>query len=280
MRNLLIAFTAACVMLLTVFYAGVGGREEFPSGASGDVGVKEHTGRSIPLDAVFYDEQGHELALGQLFGKPVVLSLIYYTCSGICPLLLSAIADVTSKLQFAPGKDYALITISFDPEDTPGSARELKKNYMKPVGGAFPAEAWSFLTGTRENIAKILDAVGFTVKKDDIQGFSHPAALVVLSADGKIIRYVYTEGDGYFASRSSVAFQPFDLSLAIGDAAKGKTGLSVSRALAYCFSRPSKGQEAFFNILKISGVIIVFLVLSFFVYLVASGRKQRIRKGP
>lgn len=275
MRHLLITFAAACFMLLTVFHSDAHGHEESSSGASGDIGVIERTGRDIPLDAVFYDEQGNPTTLKQLFSKPVVLSLVYYSCDRLCPMLLSAVADVTSKLQLVPGKDYILITISFDPEDTPGSAREAKKNYIRLIGGLFPPEAWSFLSGTRENISKVLDAVGFTVRKDDIHGFSHPAALVVLSADGKIIRYVYTEGDNFWTSRKRVEFQPFDLSLAIDDAARGKTGLSIRRVLAYCFPHQPRGQEAFFYIMKISGGIIFLLILSFFVCLAVSGRKTR-----
>ncbi|MBF0557673.1 MAG: SCO family protein [Nitrospirae bacterium] len=265
-------------MLLVAFHSEATGHEDLSPGASRDIGVIERTGQRIALDAEFYDEQGNLRTLKQLLNKPVVLSLVYYGCDRFCPLLLSAVADVTSKLQFVPGKEYELITISFDPEDNPGRAREAKKNYIRLVGGTFPPEAWSFMSGTSENISKVLDSVGFAVIKDELHGFSHPAALVVLSADGKIIRYVYTEGDNFFSSRKRVEFQPFDLSLAIGDAAKGRTGLSISRVLAYCFPHQPKGQAAFFNILKIAGGIIVFLILSFFIYLTLSGRMRKARE--
>jgi len=278
MRHLLLTLVAVCFSLLLLFLPEAQGHDELPSGssgASGDIGVKERTGQRIPLDVVFYDEQGDMTTLKQLVNRPVVLSLVYYSCDRECPLLLSAVADVTGELKLAPGKDYSLITISFDPDDTPKAASEAKKNYIKLVGGAFPADAWRFLSGTNENIKRVLDAVGFTVKRDEIHGFSHPVALVVLSHEGKIVRYVYTTEDNFFSSRKRVAFQPFDLTLAIEDAAKDKTGFSIKRALAYCFPHQPKGQEAFFKIMKISGGIIVFLIVSFFVYLTVSGRKAR-----
>lgn len=278
MRHLLLLLEV-CFALLMLLVPGAQGHEELPSGASGGPEVSEHTGRSIPLDAVFYDEQGNTTTLRQLFKRPVVLSLVYYGCDRVCPLLLSAVAEVTRELQLTPGKDYTLITISFDPDDTPKTAREAKKNYIKLAGGAFPADAWIFLTGTTENIKKVLDAVGFAVKRDDVHGFSHPVALVVLSPQGKIVRYVYTAEDNFFSSRKRVAFQSFDLSLAIEDAVTGKTGFSIKRALAYCFPHQPKGQTAFFNIIKISGGIIIFMIVSFFVYLVLSGRKVRNRQG-
>src|SRR5208283_1551979 len=281
MKLLLLMLIAACFSMPVFLLPEAQGHEELPSGssgASGDLGVHERIGQNIPLDAVFYDEQGNTTTLGQLFNRPVVLSLVYYSCDRECPLLLSAVAEVTGELKLAPGKDYSLITISFDPDDTPKTAREAKRNYIKLAGGAFPADAWIFLTGTNENIKRVLDAVGFTVKRDEIHGFSHPVALVVISSKGKIIRYVYTTEDNFFSSRGRVAFQPFDLTLAIEDAVKGKTGFSIKRALSFCFPHQPKGQEAFFNIMKISGGIILFLIVSFFVYLMVSGRKTQNRQ--
>jgi protein SCO1/2 len=275
MHRLFITVVMICLTLPMLFHQEARGHEGPSSGPSADIGINERTGQNIPLDAVFYDEQGNTTSLKQLFNRPVVLSLVYLRCDRICPQLLGALAATTSELQYVAGKDYSLITISFDPEDTPKTAREAKKNYIKFLGSAFPEDAWRFLTGSNENIKKILDAVGFSIKKDEIHGFSHPSALVVLSPGGKIVRYVYTAANDNLALPNRIEFQPFDLSLAIGDAAKGKTGFSIERAVAYCFPHEPKGRAAFFRVLKISGGIIIFLILSFFVYLTVSGRKVR-----
>ncbi len=275
MRHLLLILVAVCFFSPLLLLPEAQGHEELPSGrsgSSGDIGVNERIGQSIPLDAVFYDEQGNMTTLKELVNRPVVLSLVYYSCDRICPQLLGATAAITGALKYVPGKDYSLITISFDPEDTPKTARDAKRNYINFLGPSFPEGAWRFLTGTSDNINRVLNAAGFTIRKEDIHGFSHPAALVVLSPKGKIVRYVYPVSDINFSLPHPLAFQPFDLTLAIADAAKEKTGFSVQRALAYCFPHMPKGQETFFNILKISGAVIVFFVLAFFIYLVSAGR--------
>lgn len=268
MRDFLNIFVVVCIAFCGTSAAW--GHEELPSGPGPQ--INERIGQSIPLDAKFYDEQGNVVSLKQLIDRPVVLSLVYYGCDRICPQLLGAAAAVTGALKYAPGKDYLLITISFDPEDTPKIARDAKKNYINFLGPSFPEGSWRFLTGTDDNIKRVLDAVGYTIRKDDIHGFSHPNALVVLSPKGKIIRYVYPVSDTNFSLPQPLSFQPFDLTLAIADAAKEKTGFSIQRAVAYCFPHMPKGQETFFNILKISGAVIVFFVVAFFIFLV-SGRK-------
>jgi len=262
MRRLLLILVAVCFSFTWVLLPEAQGHEESASersGASGELGLNERTGQSIPLDAVFYDEQGNMTTLKQLVNRPVVLSLVYYSCDRICPQLLGATAAITGVLKYVPGKDYSLITISFDPADTPKTARDAKRNYINFLGPSFPEGSWKFLTGTSDNIKRVLDAAGFRIRKENIHGFSHPAALVVLSPKGKIVRYVYPVSDTNFSLPHPLAFQPFDLTLAISDAAKEKTGFSVQRALAYCFPHMPKGQETFFNILKISGAVIVSL---------------------
>ncbi len=276
MRNFLNIFVAMCIVFLGTPLAW--GHEELPDGRGRGVGINERIGQSIPLDAQFYDEQGNAVSLKQLFDRPVVLSLVYFSCDRICPQLLSATAAITGALKNVPGKDYSLITISFDPEDTPKTARDAKRNYINFLGPSFPEGAWRFLTGTSDNIKRVLDAVGYTIRKEDIHGFSHPAALVVLSPKGKIVSYVYPVSDTNFSLPHPLAFQPFDLTLAIADAAKEKTGFSVQRAVAYCFPHEPKGEETFFNILKISGAVIIFFVLAFFIYLVSGRRTLKGKK--
>ncbi|MBF0506393.1 MAG: SCO family protein [Nitrospirae bacterium] len=268
MRTFLNILVGVCIVFLGTPTAAWG-HEELPSGPAPQ--INERVGQSIPLDAQFYDEQGNAVSLKQLVDRPVVLSLVYYGCDRICPQLLGATAAVTGALKYAPGKDYLLITISFDPEDTPKTARDAKKNYINFLGPSFPEGAWRFLTGTDDNIKRVLRAAGYAVRKEDIHGFSHPNALVVISPKGKIVRYVYPVSDN-FSLPHPLAFQPFDLTLAIGDAAKEKTGFSIQRALAYCFPHEPKGQKTFFYILKISGAVIIFFVLAFFAYLL-SGKK-------
>jgi protein SCO1/2 len=277
MNRLFIILFAVFSMFQVLFSNAALAHDELTSGSpvqAGEIGINERVGQSVPLDTVFYDEQGNKKTLKQLFDKPVVLSLVYYGCDRECPLLLAAVAEVTGRLKLTPGKDYTLISLSFDPDDTPYSARKAKSNYVKLMGSSFHEDAWTFLTGTNENIKSVLDAVGYTVKKDEIHGFSHPVALVVLSPAGRIVRYVYSLEDNGFTARQSVDFQPFDLSLAISDAGKGKTGFSIKRVIAYCFPHQPKGQELFFNTLKICGAVISLLLISFLFFLLRKPRGE------
>src|SRR5208283_2290071 len=159
MRHLLLILVAVCFSFQLLLLPEAQGHQELPSGrsgTSGDIGVKERVGQSIPLDAVFYDEQGNMTTLKQLVNRPVVLSLVYYSCDRICPQLLGATAAITGALKYVPGKDYSLITISFDPGDTPKTARDAKRNYINFLGPSFPEGAWRFLTGTSDNLKRVL----------------------------------------------------------------------------------------------------------------------------
>jgi protein SCO1/2 len=176
--------------------------------------------------------------------------------------LLAGLADLLGRVDLEPGKDFSLITISFDETDTPEVAGERKRNYLTAIGKPFPEAEWKFLTGDGENIRKFTDSVGFhfTREKD---GFNHPVVLVVLSPDGKIVRYLYGKN-----------FLPFDLKMAVAEAARGQVGLSVQRLLLFCYSYDAPGRSYVFNILRVYGVVMILLVVSLFVYLTVTKRKR------
>jgi protein SCO1/2 len=228
-----------------------------------EIGIEEKLGQKIPLDASFRDEEGKEISLKEVIGKPTIVSLVYLKCSHTCPLLLGALAEVLGRLELKPLKDYSVLTISFDEEDTPDLARDKKKNYLQSISTLFPEAAWRFFTGDRENIKKFTDAVGFTFRREE-GGFAHPVALIILSPDGRVVRYLYGR-----------TFLPFDLTMAITEADKGKIGLSTRGVLLYCFSYDQPGKRYVFNILKVFGTVMIVSVVSFFLYLTVTGRRSR-----
>jgi protein SCO1/2 len=181
-----------------------------------------------------------------------------------CPLLLTGLAGALGKLDLAtPGKDFRVIALSFDERDTPALARDKKRNYLAAAGKPFPAEAWTFLTGDKENIRKFTDSIGFTVQRDGTE-FSHPVAIVVVAPGGKIVRYLY-----------GVTFLPFDVAMAVTEAAQGTVGSPSRRVLMYCFSYDPQEKSYVFNVLKVTGTAVVFFVGSFLAYLLISTRKRR-----
>jgi protein SCO1/2 len=179
-------------------------------------------------------------------------------------MLLNGLADALGKLQFViPGRDFQVVTLSFDEKETPALAREKKPNYLAAVGKPFPPESWRFLTGDGANIRKFTDAVGFAFQRDG-NDFSHPLVLIVLAPGGKVVRYLY-----------GTTFLPFDIAMAVTEAAKGAVGSTAGRVLNYCFSYDTLKQSYAFNILKVVGTVVILSVMSFFLYLLVSGKRNK-----
>lgn len=234
-----------------------------PAQLSDESNVEEHLGNNIPLDLMFLNENGDSVKLGDLIKKPTILSLVYFRCPGICSPLLSGLVEVVEKIDEKPGEDYQLLTISFDPTDNPAMAVKKKNNYLKSFNIDFPEEQWHFLTGDSAAIYAITKAVGFKYKQtgDD---FVHPGLVTMLGADGKITRYLF-----------GISFLPFDVKMALLEAAQGRTGPTINKVLLYCFSYDPTGKQYAFNFLKVTGTIIIFLVLIFVVFLIFVSRARR-----
>ncbi len=146
------------------------------------IGIEEKIGQTIPPDIVLSDEQGRKVTLAALIKRPTIVTLVYYKCSRFCPQLLAGLASALPHVELTADKDYQVMTVSFDANDTPALARDLKRNYLMAVNRPFPADAWRFLSGDRANIEKLCTAVGFTFRKE-MDGFAHPMTLIILSPD-------------------------------------------------------------------------------------------------
>ncbi|MBS3905651.1 MAG: SCO family protein, partial [Syntrophaceae bacterium] len=154
------------------------------------VGIDEKLGRLIPLDLTFRDENGKPIALRELIDRPTILAPVFLACPDVCSFLLSNLSGALNRLPADPGKDFLALTISYDETEGPPLAMEKKNLYLKMIEKPFPEEAWRFLTGDRESILKLMDAMGFYFKREG-KNFLHPVALIILAPDGKITRYLY-----------------------------------------------------------------------------------------
>ena len=229
-----------------------------------DVGLEEKLGQYITTDAIFADENGKSISLRDITDKPTIIAPVYLGCMHECPKLLSGLAQVLGKIELIrPGKDFQVITLSFNDKDTPAIARDKKVNYLKAIGSPFPEDAWKFLTGDAVNIKKFTDSIGFKFQRDSDHDFSHPLTLVVIGRDGKIIRYI--EG---------TSFLPFEVTMALTEAEQGRVGFSPRKVLNYCFSYDPLKKTYVFNILKLTASFMVVFIASFFVYLMITGRKK------
>jgi protein SCO1/2 len=229
-----------------------------------EIGIIEHLGEYAPLDLTFVDSRGDTVVLDSIVDKPTVISLVYYNCPGICSPLLSGKVDVLERLDMKPGVDYEAVTISFNPDDTPQLAREKKKNFFKAFRkGPFPEENWLWLTGDSVNIQQFTDAVGFKYKKVD-QDYIHAGALIVLSKQGRISRYL-----------RGIQFQPFDLKMALTEASEGRVGPTVNKVLLYCFSYDPEGKRYAFNFLRVFGTAFLVFLVGFIAFLTYQTKFRR-----
>ena len=228
------------------------------------IALDEKLGAVIPADISLRDENGKPVNLKDFIDRPTIIAPVYLHCSHECPLLLTGLASTLGKLELVqPGRDYRVITLSFDEREDPAIAREKKPNYITAIRKPFPENEWKFLTGDNANIRKFTDAVGFTFQRDG-EDFSHPIALIVLAPGGKVVRYL--EG---------VTFLPFQVTMAITEAAQGKVGTPTGRVLSYCFSYDPLKKSYAFNILKVVGTVMIVTVVSFFIFLMVTSKKKR-----
>jgi protein SCO1/2 len=224
--------------------------------AAGAVGVDEHLGDVLPADLAVTDDQGARHTLGELVDRPTVLIQVFYHCPGTCPLILGSIAAVANQTPFRAGEEFRILTVSFDDEDTAEMAQQTASNYLGLVKGGLPPGAWRFFTADAETIQKLLSATGFKVLKRDSHAFAHPNLVIVLSADRKIIRYLY-----------GTEYLPMDLGMALSEAARGTPGVSIKKIMSYCFTYDAKNRRYAFNVLRVYGTVTLVLLGVFLFFL-------------
>lgn len=255
-----------CLLLLSLI-CYINANETDVKNNETQIGIYEHLGNTIPLNLTFTDEYNHTKTLKEFIrSKPTVLTLNYYTCKALCSPLLTGVSNVLSLLDLTPYADYNVLTISIDPRDDYKTAFEKKQTHLKMIKKPFPPQAWSFLTGTQENINQITDSIGFKYEKrikDGIVDYLHPGVIIVLSPNGKISRYL-----------NGIDFLPFDLKLALLEANKERVGPTIAKTLLFCFAYDAKSKTYVFQAEKVIGILMFLIVAIFFIYLVKTGRKK------
>jgi protein SCO1/2 len=221
-----------------------------------EVDVVEQLNAQVPLDAVFTDAEGQPVRLGELLGgeRPVVLTLAYYKCPMLCSLVLGGLkkAALGSGLQL--GRDYTAITLSIDPRETPALAKEGQRQHLQSINAPGQEKDWSFLVGEDAQIRRLAEAVGFGYHFDESTGqYAHPAAVLVLTPDGRVSRYLY-----------GVEFPPRDLRFAALEAGGGRVGTSFDRVILKCFRFDSNSKRYEFYVFGFirTGGLLVFVALT------------------
>ncbi len=229
-----------------------------------EIGVTEHLGAVIPLDLSFTTQDKQQIHLRDLIQKPTILSLIYFDCPGVCPQILSSISDVIESTQMELGKDYRVVTVSFNPQDTPDRALDKKHQFLRKKS-KIHSEDWIFLSGDSVSIHKLTNSVGFNFKAAG-NDFIHPACIIILSPEGKITRYLY-----------GTSFLPFDVKMALIEAQKGLARPTINRVLDFCYSYDPAGRRYSLEVTKVSGIIILFLAVVLLSSLVIRSRVKKTK---
>ena len=232
------------------------------------VGIDQKLNEQVPLDVVFKDEEGRDVRLGQFFkGKPVVLSLVYYTCPMLCNQILNGMLSSFRQISFNAGEQFEVINVSFDPRDTPAIAAAKKQTYIKAYNRAGGEAAWHFLTGDEANVRRLADAVGFRYLWDEqTKQFAHASGIMILTPEGKLARYFY-----------GVEYPPRDLRLGLVEASQNRIGTPVDTLMLYCYHYdPATGKygAVVMNIMRVAGVFTVGLMVALFFVLQKISRRR------
>ncbi|MGA9897979.1 MAG: SCO family protein [Terriglobales bacterium] len=239
-----------------------------------NVGIEQHLNDQIPPELTFRDETGKAVRLADYFGKkPLILNLVYYQCPMLCGEVLSGLESALRVLKFDIGREFEVLTVSFDPKETPEMAAAKKAEFLKRYGRAGAADGWHFLTGSQASIDALTKAAGFDYEYDPKTGqFAHATAIMVLTPEGRIAQYYY-----------GVEFAPKDLRLGLVQASQGKIGSIVDEVLLYCYHyNPDTGKYGAIisRILKIAAGATIFVLGTFLIVLfrLGSGSEQKHSK--
>ncbi len=229
-----------------------------------EVGITEHLDSVIPADIILTEPDGKQVNLKQLVNKPTILNFVYFRCPGICSPLMNGLAEVVNNSGLELGKDYQIITISFDSREGSELAGKKRENYLKKIRNAGDSTGWIFLTGDSLNIQRITQSAGFGFKLVGTE-YMHEGALIFLSPEGKITRYL-----------KGISFLPFEFKLAVIEASQGKSGATVGKVIQFCFSYDPGSQHYVMDITKVSAIVILFFALVLLAYLLIKSRKKNI----
>lgn len=231
--------------------------EPLPAEKAG-VGIDQKVGATLPLDAMFTDEKGNQRPLRSFFDgrRPVLLQLGYYGCPMLCGQVSRGAVNALKDLKLRAGEDYQVIFASIDPTEGSSLAADKKRTYILATNGGAGAESgWHFLTGQKSAIEEITRAVGFNYKWIDSLGqYSHPAALMVITPEGKVSRYLF-----------GVAYDPATVRLSLIEASQGKIGSVVDEILMVCLhfdASTGKYSPKAMGIMRVAGVSTVVLLAS------------------
>lgn len=235
-----------------------------------DIGIDQRLNEQVPLDLVFRDESGETVQLSRYVkDKPVIIALVYYQCPLLCNQVLGGLGSALRTLSFNVGKEFEVVTVSFDARETPEMASEKKARYLEQYNREGASEGWHFLTGDQSSIARLCEAVGFKYTFDtQTNQFAHAAGIMVVTPQGKLARYFY-----------GIEYPPKNLKFGLMEASENRIGSPVDRLILYCYRYdPMTGKYGVvvMRVMQVAGVVTVIAII---ILLLALRRMSRTRVG-
>lgn len=227
------------------------------------VGVVEQRGHTVPMQLVLRDEANQPVVLGSLLDKPALVTFNYFRCAGICSPQLNGIADALNRMGAEPGRDFRIITVSFDPRDTPAIASRKRDNYLLQVSHPMPPGTWRFITGDAATTRALTDAVGFEFQTQG-EDYVHPAVMVALSPQGRVTKYIY-----------GVTYLPAELQQAAQEAALGQEKPSIAKLRNICFRYDPAQNRQVFSLTRSCGALLLVGALAFLGVLLVKSRRRK-----
>jgi protein SCO1/2 len=236
-----------------------------------NVGIRQNLNQPIPPDLVFQDDRGQSVRLGDYFGqKPIILSLVYYRCPMLCGEVLSGLEHSLRMMKFDVGREFDVVTVSFDPAETPEMAARKKAEFLRRYDRPVADRGWHFLVGRQDAIDRLTQAAGFQYEYDPkTRQFAHATAIVLLTPEGRIAQYYY-----------GVEYPPKDLRLGLVEAGKGRIGSVVDQLLLYCYHYdPEKGKYSatVLRVLRLAAVATMLCLGTFIVLMIRRGPVQDLQ---
>lgn len=233
------------------------------------VGIEQKIGASLPLDLKFNDESGTPVKLGSYFGdKPVILTLVYYDCPMLCTEVLNGLNRSLAPLNYSIGEEFEVVTVSFDPRETPTLASQKKAVYTQRYGRPGTKEGWHFLTGDAPAIDALTETVGFNYVYDETEGqFVHGSAIMIASPQGTVSHYFF-----------GIEYPSEDIRLAIIESSEEKLGTVFDQIMLYCFNYdPEQGRYgvAIMNAMRVAGLVTLLAMGSFMVVMIRRDRRRK-----
>ncbi|MGE5444001.1 MAG: SCO family protein [Ignavibacteriales bacterium] len=260
-------FTLLCLFLLGAVPARAHGVRA--DDIIGKVGFDQRLNEQVPLDLVFRDETGKPVRLGDYFGKkPVILLLAYYNCPMLCGEALNGLVRSLQDLSFKVGNEFNVVTVSFNPNETPQIAAAKKKIYILRYARPGAADGWHFLTGKQDSIEKLTRAVGFRYAYDsDLNQYAHATGIVVLTPHGRIARYFY-----------GIEYLPRDLRFSLIEASENKIGSPIDHILIRCYHYdPATGKYGvvIMRVVRLGGLATIVVLGTFMFVMLRRDRNKK-----